>query len=280
MSQNPKQTHPPEQRPMERGLISRAETQTSPPELVDISNFVGPWGQSASRNSSGRSHRPEHAAQRAARTTSGKSSRRPREKNLSSPQHIQDYLSRSFRSDWRLSTVSNVQNDGNYTELRDLATGPWKSVAVPENKQLPTGYSAAQRDQESLLRRSSSLGSMDLSIVSREPLRETDEHENDSFELGYTMTGPLSKGTGSHNDNRSNIDDVWAGSPKKPRTSAMWQPWELRRRTLLCFVLFYASVMIVIGLLYWASQHYQGLGSSTYRYHYLWTYGPTACKCA
>ncbi|GKZ37496.1 hypothetical protein AbraIFM66950_009046 [Aspergillus brasiliensis] len=56
----------------------------------------------------------------------------------------------------------------------------------------------------------------------------------------------------------------------------MWSPVILRSVSLAVFVVLFISFIIVIEVLYSVSTQKEGLSTSEERYHYLWTYGPTA----
>ncbi|RAH42332.1 DUF3433 domain-containing protein [Aspergillus brunneoviolaceus CBS 621.78] len=55
-----------------------------------------------------------------------------------------------------------------------------------------------------------------------------------------------------------------------------WTPTILRSATLVAFALLFAAMIVVIEVLSSVSARNQGLGTSESKYHYLWTYGPTA----
>lgn len=58
----------------------------------------------------------------------------------------------------------------------------------------------------------------------------------------------------------------------------MWSPVILRSVSLAVFVVLFICFIIVIEVLYSVSTRKEGLSTSEERYHYLWTYGPTAGK--
>jgi hypothetical protein len=55
----------------------------------------------------------------------------------------------------------------------------------------------------------------------------------------------------------------------------LWIPLSLRRSTLLGFAFLYASLAVIVGILYHFSTQDQGLASPAHRYHYIWTYFPS-----
>jgi hypothetical protein len=55
----------------------------------------------------------------------------------------------------------------------------------------------------------------------------------------------------------------------------LWVPFSLRRGTLIGFAFLFASLAIILGVLYRISNQNQGLASPSQRYHYLWTYFPS-----
>jgi hypothetical protein len=57
---------------------------------------------------------------------------------------------------------------------------------------------------------------------------------------------------------------------------ASWIPTALSRRSLLAFITTYAILIVVLAVLFSYSNQYNGLASSDEKFHYLWTYGPTA----
>lgn len=59
-----------------------------------------------------------------------------------------------------------------------------------------------------------------------------------------------------------------------------WTPTILRSVTLVAFALLFAAMIVVIEVLSSVSARNQGLGTSESKYHYLWTYGPTAGRCS
>lgn len=231
---------------------------------VDLGTFAGPTHDSAIYESA-RDQLPRNAL-----PLSAKSTRKRRGYDPQTAENFQDYLTRSFRSDWRLSTIfKRPWNGEQYTELEDLTGTQNPCKPVRHCRDIARIPSSITGDEESLIKRSSSSGSLDLATAPRD-LEDTDADsstERDRVEdpkLKYTMTGGLSTVTTADNRVDSNL----------PKT--MWQPWELHRRTFLCFIIFYTVVMIALGLLYWSSERYQGLVSSNFKYHYGWTYGPTA----
>lgn len=58
----------------------------------------------------------------------------------------------------------------------------------------------------------------------------------------------------------------------------MWSPVMLRSVSLAVFGVLFICFIIVIEVLYSVSTQKNGLSTSEERYHYLWTYGPTAGK--
>lgn len=58
----------------------------------------------------------------------------------------------------------------------------------------------------------------------------------------------------------------------------MWSPVILRSVSLAVFGVLFICFIIVIEVLYSVSTQKKGLSTSEERYHYLWTYGPTAGK--
>ncbi|PWY69494.1 hypothetical protein BO70DRAFT_365747 [Aspergillus heteromorphus CBS 117.55] len=56
----------------------------------------------------------------------------------------------------------------------------------------------------------------------------------------------------------------------------MWTPAVLQTVSLAGFAVLFAAMLIVIAVLYWLSNRNEGLSTSESKYHYLWTYGPTA----
>jgi hypothetical protein len=63
---------------------------------------------------------------------------------------------------------------------------------------------------------------------------------------------------------------------EKLNDEASWFPAALRRRSLLAFIAAYAVLILVLAVLFGYSNQHDGLASSDEKYHYLWTYGPTA----
>jgi hypothetical protein len=57
---------------------------------------------------------------------------------------------------------------------------------------------------------------------------------------------------------------------------ASWIPAALRRRSLLAFIAAYTALIVVLAVLFSYSNQHDGLASSDEKFHYLWTYGPTA----
>ncbi|GFN19432.1 hypothetical protein AtubIFM55763_005820 [Aspergillus tubingensis] len=64
--------------------------------------------------------------------------------------------------------------------------------------------------------------------------------------------------------------------PGYARQQHMWSPVILRSVSLAVFVVLFICFIIVIEVLYSVSTRKEGLSTSEERYHYLWTYGPTA----
>ncbi|PYH96857.1 hypothetical protein BO71DRAFT_396652 [Aspergillus ellipticus CBS 707.79] len=56
----------------------------------------------------------------------------------------------------------------------------------------------------------------------------------------------------------------------------MWIPPVLRSASLATFAVLFAAMLIVVEVLYSVSNRNKGLSTSESKYHYLWTYGPTA----
>lgn len=63
---------------------------------------------------------------------------------------------------------------------------------------------------------------------------------------------------------------------RQDRNQQMWQPSYIRTSFFLTFVLIYIFMIIALELLIRASRHWGGIVNSHERFHYLWTYGPTA----
>ena len=56
----------------------------------------------------------------------------------------------------------------------------------------------------------------------------------------------------------------------------LWLPQILSHRSLTAFLACFVAIAIVLPTLYIVSQHRHGLSTTDVKYHYLWTYGPTA----
>jgi hypothetical protein len=63
---------------------------------------------------------------------------------------------------------------------------------------------------------------------------------------------------------------------EKLNDEASWIPAALRRRSLLAFIAAYTVLILVLAVLFSYSNQHDGLATSDEKFHYLWTYGPTA----
>jgi hypothetical protein len=63
---------------------------------------------------------------------------------------------------------------------------------------------------------------------------------------------------------------------EKLNDEASWIPAALRRRSLLAFIAAYTVLIVVLAVLFSYSNQHDGLATSDEKFHYLWTYGPTA----
>jgi hypothetical protein len=67
-------------------------------------------------------------------------------------------------------------------------------------------------------------------------------------------------------------------SPNLPDERTIRAPWSLRRLSLLGFIAFLISLVVVLEILYFVSNKHQGLTTSGKKTYYLWKYCPTASK--
>ncbi|PWY77270.1 hypothetical protein BO94DRAFT_498710 [Aspergillus sclerotioniger CBS 115572] len=74
----------------------------------------------------------------------------------------------------------------------------------------------------------------------------------------------------------SHSDDSLAGGLNHEVRRQMWVPVMLHSMTFVAFAVLFIIFIIVIEVLYSVSNRKDGLSSSQEKYHYLWTYGPTA----
>lgn len=76
----------------------------------------------------------------------------------------------------------------------------------------------------------------------------------------------------------SQSDESLAGGHHHEVRRQMWVPPMLHSMTFVAFAFLFIVFIIVIEVLYVVSNRNEGLSSSQEKYHYLWTYGPTAGK--
>ncbi|OJJ30791.1 hypothetical protein ASPWEDRAFT_43643, partial [Aspergillus wentii DTO 134E9] len=78
----------------------------------------------------------------------------------------------------------------------------------------------------------------------------------------------------------SNTAELISDKNEKPRGRKdqfqMWTPIILHPLVLIAFATLFAIFLIVTEVLYHFSNKNQGLSTSDQKYHYLWTYAPTA----
>lgn len=67
-------------------------------------------------------------------------------------------------------------------------------------------------------------------------------------------------------------------TPGSDRTRRSSIPWTLRRASLLGFIISLIMLVVVLEVLYFLSNKYQGLATSGENIYYPWKYGPTASK--
>lgn len=66
------------------------------------------------------------------------------------------------------------------------------------------------------------------------------------------------------------------GTDNGEASAQLWLPQILRPRSLAAFLVCFLAIAIALPALYAVSQRRHGLSTADSKYHYLWTYGPTA----
>ena len=58
----------------------------------------------------------------------------------------------------------------------------------------------------------------------------------------------------------------------------LWTPFILRKATLVGLACLFLLMIVVLEVIFYLSNKYQGISTSDPQKHYLWTYGPTVCR--
>ena len=104
----------------------------------------------------------------------------------------------------------------------------------------------------------------------------TSKRDNSDFELSSLGT-PATPKTRETSPNSALLTSHVPGSAERAqRLNTHWDPFFLRRWTLIEFAVFFAAVIAALQVVYSVSQSNHGIATSNDKDHYLWTYGPTA----
>lgn len=107
----------------------------------------------------------------------------------------------------------------------------------------------------------------ELSSPGDSDIRYTIVAGNEPSEVSSTLASPTSTVT-TEKDH----------SPNLPDERTIRAPWSLRRLSLLGFIAFLISLVVILEILYFVSNKYQGLTTSGKKTYYLWKYCPTTSK--
>jgi hypothetical protein len=102
-----------------------------------------------------------------------------------------------------------------------------------------------------------------------------DMNHNDTVVAGSELSEDSST-NGSQTCESIAVEEHTPGSNRQ-RLASM--PWTLRKAPLLGFIASLIVLAVVLEVLYFMSNKYQGLASSGEDIYYLWKYGPTASEC-